>query len=685
MSDQTRMRELVQQGKYKEAFELGQQILRKQPNNNLLLCQLAGIYSIIGDISKSLQLLEKAVEAGFNNYIVLSQDRWYHNFRRLESLQEYQNLVTKMKKQIADKQREKAIILSEGEWTNISLRHPTEEFPSVEMSLSYDTEALRIKAVVHDLHFKDGSRSWRYGDGFLINFVMPNEQEEIDGDMYYGLGFSLEMGKPLGIIVSRHSAYPFTRPQEITPDIKIDQENQKAYYSMTLPWTILQPFRPLLDERAGINIRYTSQNDDGARKRIFWVEDPYFDAEGIKRRRFAPLHFHTSKKSKLQFTAELDSRLLTKSEVGIQFAIYSPEKKESSLRVSVYGSNKQEVAKSVKLITLDKGKNHFQERIYLDTEESDMYSLEATLADTVSWTETFFKLGEDELQSLEDMIDQLHELGSEPLVISSISGLQYRLKELGELISGYQVRDNPEEIRQKVLELYSLIDECKKTGSIYYKTGYLRTAFRSQVDNSLQPYSLLLPEGFDPQKTYDLILGLHGSGVDEVDFLKWLGRQYNSLNMIIAGPRGRGLSDYYIGQTEQDVIDMLQTVKDMFAIRKTFLCGFSMGGFGAWYLSFRHPEYFNGVAVISGIPFIRDGIPEHDMRNYVGNAKNLPYLVIHGTEDRAVNIGPTDDFVELLNKSGYEVEYIRVEGLGHGDIDTGPYVIEWLKRLKNKT
>jgi len=165
-----------------------------------------------------------------------------------------------------------------------------------------------------------------------------------------------------------------------------------------------------------------------------------------------------------------------------------------------------------------------------------------------------------------------------------------------------------------------------------------------------------------------------------------MGGQYSSLNMIIVGPRGRGLSDNYIGPSEQDVIDVLQTVKNIINIRKTFLCGFSMGGFGAWYISFRHPQYFDGVAVISGrrfAPLAGDVVPEHDMRNYVGNAKNLPYLVIHGTEDRAVNIGPTDDFVELLKKSGYQVEYIRVEGAGHGDFDSGPYVTEWLKRLKN--
>jgi hypothetical protein len=48
---------------------------------------------------------------------------------------------------------------------------PLSNYPRVELSSSFDTECFKIKAVVHDTHFKDGDRSWRYGDGFLINFI----------------------------------------------------------------------------------------------------------------------------------------------------------------------------------------------------------------------------------------------------------------------------------------------------------------------------------------------------------------------------------------------------------------------------------------------------------------------------------------------------------------------------------
>lgn len=46
----------------------------------------------------------------------------------------------------------------------------------------------------------------------------------------------------------------------------------------------------------------------------------------------------------------------------------------------------------------------------------------------------------------------------------------------------------------------------------------------------------------------------------------------------------------------------------------------------------------------------------------IENGKDLLYLVINGTEGRAVNIKATDQFIEALKASGYKVDYICVEG-----------------------
>ena len=75
----------------------------------------------------------------------------------------------------------KVISLKEGFWNTFKLEptycdHPIEgeeRRHQVKMALQYDEHCLTIKAEVNDAQIKYGERSWRYGDGFFINFVTP--------------------------------------------------------------------------------------------------------------------------------------------------------------------------------------------------------------------------------------------------------------------------------------------------------------------------------------------------------------------------------------------------------------------------------------------------------------------------------------------------------------------------------
>ena len=98
---------------------------------------------------------------------------------------------------------------------------------------------------------------------------------------------------------------------------------------------------------------------------------------------------------------------------------------------------------------------------------------------------------------------------------------------------------------------------------------------------------------------------------------------------------------------------------------------------------FLHPELFDGAIVVAGYPhppWPPYNSEENDMRNHIGKGKDLSYLVIHGTEDRAVEIEATDAFIEELKEAGYDIEYIRVDGGGHGNFSVTEMVREWLKK-----
>jgi dipeptidyl aminopeptidase/acylaminoacyl peptidase len=228
-------------------------------------------------------------------------------------------------------------------------------------------------------------------------------------------------------------------------------------------------------------------------------------------------------------------------------------------------------------------------------------------------------------------------------------------------------------------ETLDLVRVFQQKGTVFHRSGVLLSAFRSPMDSTLQPFSIYLPENFDPGKTYHLMVALHGSGVDEQGFIRYFSGNYSREDLIVLAPRGRHLSAWYLGDTERDVADLVRLVQNMFSVDRTFLFGFSMGGYGVWRMGFLHEALFDAAVCVSGppLPWV-DNRPENDMRNHIGKGKSIRYLVFHGTEDHAVDITDTDDFMEKLKENGYNVTYIRVPGAGHGNFSFGEIMVKWL-------
>jgi dipeptidyl aminopeptidase/acylaminoacyl peptidase len=330
-------------------------------------------------------------------------------------------------------------------------------------------------------------------------------------------------------------------------------------------------------------------------------------------------------------------------------------------------------------LSLNKGKNLLIEELNLANCTEGSYKLKAVLNGSLSWTKRFFVCDEGRVSVIKETADGLDGDPDDLLLQSSVSALKYRISVLEDTMNGYHYRDDPQPIAAMLEELDSSIAEIEGHGSIYRGSGYALSAFESPIDGSIQPYSLLLPPGFDPDLEYDLVVMLHGSGVDEVDSLYEAQSNFNARTCIILGPRGRGLSDFWVGDTETDSIHVIEAVQSMFNVDKTLLGGFSMGGYGSWRFFLRYPELFDAVAVLSGMPYNpRVNLPEYDMRDKTGSGKDTPIFVAHGTADQSIPIEYTDSFVRQLEDEGYDVTYLRIEGAGHANYSIGAQVFSWL-------
>jgi len=200
------------------------------------------------------------------------------------------------------------------------------------------------------------------------------------------------------------------------------------------------------------------------------------------------------------------------------------------------------------------------------------------------------------------------------------------------------------------------------------RTGDMRLAYRSSVDDELVPFRVFAPDGYDPAKEYPMIVGLHGANGDEHSFMRGRGGLFKRLGQergyVLATPSGRGPYGGYEGAAEQDVIDVTERVMQLYSVdpERVFLTGHSMGGQGTWYVGFNHPDTYAALAPIAGTSKQRRGpIPFE-------NKLDMPVLFSHGAKDSVNLVQNARRTAETARKKLTSFKYDEYAECEHNDV-----------------
>lgn len=193
------------------------------------------------------------------------------------------------------------------------------------------------------------------------------------------------------------------------------------------------------------------------------------------------------------------------------------------------------------------------------------------------------------------------------------------------------------------------------------RKGKVIRGLRSRIDDSAQPYGVIIPASYDPQTPTPLHVVLHGSvrpvGMVELRFLqRFVGDDPPpDVNYIELHPLGR-VENCYRWAGETDVFEAIEATCRNYNIdrNRIVLRGMSMGASGTWHLGLKYPDTFVALGPYCGYVDTREfsktplgnfivvkDLPDYQSRalhmldsiDYAANAGVVPAIAAMGEKD----------------------------------------------------
>ncbi|MBI9072960.1 MAG: prolyl oligopeptidase family serine peptidase [Melioribacteraceae bacterium] len=232
-------------------------------------------------------------------------------------------------------------------------------------------------------------------------------------------------------------------------------------------------------------------------------------------------------------------------------------------------------------------------------------------------------------------------------------------------------------------------------------TEEIFTIYESHEFNGMS-YRLMKPIDYDAEKTYPLILSLHGAGGKGSNNIRNI-RRWNGIladkelrlrhpcfvlvpqttiawrdpakapplptdediaNMpkhwqkAIEKLKAKSKSDFEMKGDMPIVLEIIETLKKEFKIDsdRIYVLGHSMGGFGSWMAIWENPELFAAAIPSSG------GLPP--WYDYA-RIKDVPIWAFHGEDDPVVPAVMSRDIFKAMKKMDGNMKYTELPDIGH--------------------
>lgn len=206
------------------------------------------------------------------------------------------------------------------------------------------------------------------------------------------------------------------------------------------------------------------------------------------------------------------------------------------------------------------------------------------------------------------------------------------------------------------------------------------------AENGIElPYQIYMPNNYDKNKEYPLILQMHSAGVKnddgsqiyagEAKFLRNLEKSKYKDDVIVISPCCPEGEKWIPAKTWKEITyDYVNTKPEPYMVAVTelfaqareklsvdesrlYVYGMSMGGFATWDLLARNPDLFAAAIPVAGA-----GDP-----SVVSKLSKTAIWMFHGSEDPTVPCASSQAMYDAFVAAGRtDVKFTKFEGAGHG-------------------
>jgi predicted esterase len=158
-----------------------------------------------------------------------------------------------------------------------------------------------------------------------------------------------------------------------------------------------------------------------------------------------------------------------------------------------------------------------------------------------------------------------------------------------------------------------------------------------------------------------LFIALHGAGGSGDNMMRWITGPQSTVpkDAVLIAPTAAKNGEWDAPDLEP-LVDLVKSVKAEFAPSRTYLTGFSRGGYWTFHLGTLHPELIDGAIPCSG--GLPGAVPDTEA------VRRLPFYVLHGDADDVVPISESERSVKALEAAKVPVKFERIAGMKH-DVD----------------